>query len=183
MSKRGSGVGVGKEIVLMWEETESIKGKSKTQNAKVLCGNSCALLPSWNSVHWAATWQTQGWNCCQGSVPHKSILAKHIPVQTLWLCPKVSIIPTDLLGAGIIPEAYDLSSESNPVKVHRQMNVGRHKCTCRSLTPFRHSSSQSEANGQGTQSWLSPLLTSSRSLSLHMTMDAHYYDFIFPETV
>lgn len=153
------------------------------QNAKVLYGNSCALLPSWNSVHWAATWQTHGWNCCQGSVPHNSILAKHIPVQTLWLYPKVSIIPTDL-GVGIIPEAYDLSSQSKLVKVHCQMDVGRNKCMCRSLTALRHSNSQSEATGMGTQTgWLRSFLTTSRSLSLHMTMDAHYYDFIFPETV
>lgn len=39
--------GMGREKkVLTWEETESIKEKSKMQNAKVLYGNSCALLPS-----------------------------------------------------------------------------------------------------------------------------------------
>lgn len=36
----------GKKKVLMWKKTESIKGKLKMQNAKVLYGNSCALLPS-----------------------------------------------------------------------------------------------------------------------------------------
>lgn len=53
------------------------------------------------------------------------------------------------------------------------MDVGRNKCTCRSLTALRHSNSQSEATGMGTQtghSWLSSLLTTSRNLSLHMTL-------------
>lgn len=84
-------------------------------------------------------------------MPHESILAKHIPLLTKWLHPKVFIILRDL-GVEIILEAYDpLSSESNPALMRCQMDGGMDKGRQRHLTAFRHRNSQSEAIGLGIQ--------------------------------
>lgn len=86
-------------------------------------------------------------------MPHKSIQAKHIPLLTQWLHPKVFIILRDLLGVEINLVTYDpLSSQSNPAEVHCQIDVGMDKSRCELLTPFRHSNSEFEVIGLGIPS-------------------------------